>query len=191
MGLGGAILRRMFGRPSGLLGLFGGRLMARTNRGCAAWVAECLALTPQERVLEIGFGPGEGVAAVLAAAPTAQIAGVDPSPVMLAMARRRNRAAVAAGRVSLVEGAAEHLPFGDASFDAVFAINSLQLWQDVPAGLREVRRVLRAGGRIALGFTPYSLQPRDGLVERLAAAGFVDARLVDSDQDFCVLAARP
>jgi len=191
MSLGGALLQRMFGHPSGLLGLFGGRVMARTNRSCAVWVTECLALAPQERVLEIGFGPGEGIAAALAAAPTVQIAGVDPSPVMLAMAKRRNHGAVAAGRVSLVEGAAERLPFDDASFDAAFAINSFQLWRDAPAGLREIRRVLRAGGRIALGFTPYSGQSREGLVERLAAAGFEDARLVERDQNFCALAMRP
>ncbi|MFS8111214.1 class I SAM-dependent methyltransferase [Rhizobium jaguaris] len=181
----------MFGHPSGLLGSFGGRLMARTNRGCAAWVAECLALAPHERILEIGFGPGEGIAAVLAAAPTAEIAGVDPSPVMLAMARRCNHAAIAAGRVSLVEGSAERLPFDDTSFEAAFAINSFQLWQDAPAGLREIRRVLRTGGRIALGFTPHSLQQREGLVESLTAAGFEDARLIDRDQNFGVLAIRP
>jgi ubiquinone/menaquinone biosynthesis C-methylase UbiE len=181
----------MFGHPSGLLGLVGGRLMARANRGCAAWVVECLTLTAQERILEIGFGPGEGVAAARAAAPTAQIAGVDPSPVMLTTARRRNHAAIAAGRVSLVEGTAQRLPFADASFDAAFAINSLQLWQDVPGGLREIRRVLRAGGRVAFGFTPHSRQPREGLTERLAAAGFRGARLVASDQNFCALATRP
>jgi hypothetical protein len=53
-----------------------------------------------------------------------------------------------------------------------------------------MRRVLRSGGKVALAFTPHSGQAKAGLIETISAAGFVGARMVETD-NFCVLAARP
>ena len=99
-------------------------------------------------MLDVGCGPG--VAIALAARPDATVAGVDPSAVMVAQARRRNRRAIAAGLVTVAEGAAERLPFPDVSFDAVLAVNSLTHWRSRDDGLREVARVLGPGGRLVL-----------------------------------------
>ena len=85
----------------------------------------------------------------------------------------------------------ESLPFDDNSFDKALAINSMQVWPNVPAGLREIRRVMKPGGRLALGFTPHSGQPNNGLTERLvAAAGFAKAHVVEGDEGFCALAIK-
>src|SRR6516165_8307570 len=53
-----SILMRAFGRPQGALGRLGGVIMARTNGDCGAWVAGLLEVTAEDRVLEVGFGPG-------------------------------------------------------------------------------------------------------------------------------------
>jgi ubiquinone/menaquinone biosynthesis C-methylase UbiE len=110
---------------------------------------------------------------------------------MVAQARARNAAAVEDCRVDLREGYAENLPFEAESYDAALAMNSMQVWMDRVAGLREVRRVLRPGGRIALGFTPYSGQSKEGLAEMLTAVGFTGVRLVETDGGFCALATKP
>jgi hypothetical protein len=67
----------------------------------------------------------------------------------------------------------------------------MQVWPDVMAGLREVGRVTRSGGPVALGFTPYSGRCKAGLLELLSAAGFAEASLVETKDGFCTLALKP
>jgi ubiquinone/menaquinone biosynthesis C-methylase UbiE len=183
------VARRMFGQPRGLLGRLGGIIMARTNDACGAWVTELLNVTPTDSVLEIGFGPGTAIRRLSALA--AHVAGVDPSPEMLAQARVRNAVGVETGRVELRHGSVDDLPFADDTFEKAMAINSMQIWPDAVAGLREIRRVLKSGGTIALGFNPNSGQRNEGLTEKLSAAGLTSPRVVVKDNNFCALAAKP
>jgi ubiquinone/menaquinone biosynthesis C-methylase UbiE len=161
MSIGTHFLMRAFGRPQGLLGRVGGIIMGRMNRDMAGSVIAQLKLRPDERVLEVGFGPGVGIALLASSLPSGCVAGVDPSPEMNAQARKRNAGVIASGRVDLRQTSVEQLPFGATTFDAAMAINSMQMWPDRLAGLREIARVLRPGGRIALGFTAHSGQQRN------------------------------
>ena len=191
MDLGDRILLRMFGRPEGLLGRLGGVILARANRSFAQEIIALLDVRPAERVLEVGFGPGVAIELLTSATPAGKIAGVDPSEEMVGQATARNAATIRTGAVDLRQGSVESMPFEDGAFDTVLAINSMQVWPDAPAGLREIRRVLTAGGRVALGFTPRSRQPKGGVTELLSAAGFEAARLVDLGGGFCALADKP
>jgi ubiquinone/menaquinone biosynthesis C-methylase UbiE len=182
------ILMHMFGRPKGVLGRLGGIIMARTNVDCGAWVTDLLVIGPTDSVLEVGFGPGAAIQRLSKLAAAGHVAGIDPSREMLEQARARNAAAIKSRRVDLRRGSVESLPFDDDAFDKAPAVNSMQVWPDPLAGLREMRRVMKPGAKIALGFTPYSGQPKKGLTEMLTAAGFVKANLVERDNCFCALA---
>ena len=96
------------------------------------------------RVLDLGCGGGH--VSYRAAAHVAQVVACDVTRSMLAAvaeeARRRGLA-----NIEVREAAAEQLPFEDASFDAVLCRFSVHHWQDMEAGLREARRVLKADGR--------------------------------------------
>jgi ubiquinone/menaquinone biosynthesis C-methylase UbiE len=116
--------------------------------------------------------------------------GIDPSAEMLGQARQRNAAAIATGRIDLQQASADRLPYADGSFDMALAINSMQVWPDAMAGLQEIRRVLKSGGRVALAFTVHSGQRGEGVPDTVSAAGFVDCRLVQTNAAFCVLATR-
>jgi ubiquinone/menaquinone biosynthesis C-methylase UbiE len=185
------ILMRTFGRPKGLLGRLGGTIMARSNKKCAAWVIELLRIQSKDAVLEVGFGPGVGIQHLARSAPDGLVAGVDASEVMVAQAKARNARAIETKRVDLRHGTVDSLPFQANTFDKALAINSMQVWPDSRAGLQEIRRVLRPEGQLALGFTPYSGQVKDGLSELLTATGFAEVRLVEDDAGFCVLAIKP
>jgi ubiquinone/menaquinone biosynthesis C-methylase UbiE len=190
MDVASTILMRMFGRPQGMLGKLGGTVMARMNRPAAAWGIELLGLRENETVLEIGFGPGVAIELLARAAPDIRVAGIDPSSEMVGQAARRNAAAIARHAVDLRRGSADDLPFDGDSFDATLAINSMQVWPDAMAGLREMRRVLRPGGRAALVFTPRSGQAQAGLKVLLSNAGFAEPRLVEGDPGFAALARK-
>lgn len=138
-----------------------------------------------EHVLELGCGPGRTAAEI--ARRGAQVTCLDPSPVMIAAARRRNRAAIDAGTVQLLIGDASAVPAPDASYQAALAVHTIYFWTDLDAGLREVHRVLAPGGRLAIGFRPaergrprrldpkiYKIPTTNQLIEALGAAGFLE-----------------
>lgn len=172
------LLMQMFGRPQGLLGRIGGVILAQEKRDFFPWVIEQLAAQPGDQVLEVGFGPGVAISHLVKQAVAAHIAGVDYSEVMLQQASRRNAAAIAAGKVELRYGSALALPFADETFTCAFSINSMQLWPDAAAGLRELARVLKPGGRLALGFTAHAGQAAEPLPALVTAAGFAQAHLI-------------
>jgi ubiquinone/menaquinone biosynthesis C-methylase UbiE len=180
----------MFGRPQGVLGRLGGIIMARMNRNLAGWTVALLDVQPHDRVLEVGFGPGVGIELLAGVVSSGRVAGVDVSEEMVEQARVRNVEAIQRGKVELRRGSVEALPFAPEMFDKAMAINAMQVWPDAVAGLREIWRVLKPGGRVALAFTPYAGQPQAGLTDVLTTAGFAGAQVVDIDQDFCALAIK-
>jgi ubiquinone/menaquinone biosynthesis C-methylase UbiE len=190
MSIGRNILIRMFGRPEGLLGRLGGAIMARMNDECGAWVLGLLAIEPQDRILEVGFGPGVVIQNLVRLMPAGHVAGVDPSREMFAQAQARNAAAIRSGHVDLRLGSVDSLPFKHDSFHKALAVNSMQVWPDPLAGLREVRRLLKPGGRIALGFTPYSGQRKEVLSDLLTRVDFTAVALVENSGNFCALGSK-
>ena len=100
---------------------------------------------PADTLLDVGCGSGVLLEAVCAAFPGVVAKGVDPSPEMLDVARRK-----LPGRVELTEGRAEDLPFPDASFDLVVSCSSLRFWQKPLQAMGEIARVLKPTGRVVV-----------------------------------------
>jgi len=95
------------------------------------------------RVLEIGIGSGLNLP--FYSRKVARVIGLEPSPRLLAMARRVERAN---GSVEFIEGSAEAIPLQDASVDTVVTTWTLCSIPDALTALRDMRRVLRLGGRL-------------------------------------------
>lgn len=102
------------------------------------------------RVLDVATGTA-AVAIELAAADAGRtVVGVDQSPEMLAAGRERVERGGLSGRIELRDGRAEDLPFADGAFDAVTFTYLLRYVDDVPATMRELARVIRPGGTLAM-----------------------------------------
>jgi demethylmenaquinone methyltransferase / 2-methoxy-6-polyprenyl-1,4-benzoquinol methylase len=99
---------------------------------------------PGQRILDVASGTGM-VAFALAERAGCEVVGLDQSPAMLGVARSR-----ADGRVSFVQGEAEHLPFSDSEFDALSFTYLLRYVDDPAATMRELARVVKPGGRIGM-----------------------------------------
>jgi ubiquinone/menaquinone biosynthesis C-methylase UbiE len=97
------------------------------------------------RVLEVAIGTGRNLPYYPAGAT---VTGIELSPAMLAIARQR--AASLDRDVGFLEGDAEHLPYGDASFDTVVCALSLCSIPDPATAISEMKRVLVPGGRLLL-----------------------------------------
>jgi ubiquinone/menaquinone biosynthesis C-methylase UbiE len=98
-----------------------------------------------ERVLDVACGTGALTLAVAdMVGPSGSVVGLDANPEMLAVARRKPQ------RIEWVEGKAEALPFPDNTFDAVVSQFGLMFFEDKPKALREMIRVLKPGGRLAV-----------------------------------------
>jgi SAM-dependent methyltransferase len=180
------LIARQSRRPSGWLGEVVARVMAFETESANGVALEQLAVRREEAVLEIGCGHGRTLAR-LAKAPCAHAAGIDPSDVMVRLARRRLRRWIEAGRADVSLASSREIPHADERFDAAFAVHVVYFWDEPLVDLREIHRVLRPAGRLLLGYRPrdeetlaalptsvYALRTVGEIESLLAASGFVD-----------------
>jgi SAM-dependent methyltransferase len=164
----GGFLHRQFTHPSGVLGALIGVAMAIEHRELHRAVVERLNLDSADRALETGFGPGT---AIRLAAPLASfVAGIEPSREMVRQAARRNRAAIRSGRVELLRASVSAIPYPNGSFSVVFEVNSYHHWDQREAGLLEVFRVLRPGGRLLMSLSEGHGEPLPPQVSQVTRA---------------------
>jgi ubiquinone/menaquinone biosynthesis C-methylase UbiE len=136
-------------------------------------MVERAGLGPEDRFLDIGCGPG--AALEHARGTGARVAGVDPSPSMVA------RASARVPEADVRVGSAEDLPFPDDTFTVVVNVASFHHWADRDAGLREILRVLAPRGRLHImeGVVKgdgHGLSQEDTVVltTRLGELGYID-----------------
>ncbi len=155
-------------------------------------VLDALAVTADDRVLEVGSGKGVGARQILLRGPRS-LTGIDLMPEQVERARQ----ATQDERVAFVAGSASDLPFPDDSFDRVLSVEAAQHFEDLTGFARESARVLTPGGRLAVTtfFAPHDdagpalaelletfatgldlAQPIDRFTADLRAAGLVDVR---------------
>ena len=102
------------------------------------------------RILDVATGTAAVAIELARAEPSRTVVGVDQSPEMLAAGQARVERAGLAERIELRGGRGEELPFADGEFDALTFTYLLRYVDDVPATLRELARVVRPGGAIAM-----------------------------------------
>jgi ubiquinone/menaquinone biosynthesis C-methylase UbiE len=176
--------------PRGFLGRLIGLVMSFETAAANDEALTVLGLEPADRVLEVGFGHGRTIERAANMVPHGLVAGIDASEEMVQMATRRCRHLIEQGRVRLSLGDSACIPYPDQFFDKGYAIHTIYFWDDPQQHLRELRRILRDGARLVLGFRPqedggtaafpaavYRFYTTDEVRDLLRAAGFADARV--------------
>lgn len=138
-------------KPSGLVGRWAFR-NPREHYRAFRLAEEALGLEKCGVYLEIGCGGG--VLLERALGTVSKACALDHSPDMIAEARRRNRAAVMEGRLELVVGDAESLPWPDGAFSWAASTEMWFFLRRPERVLAELRRVLRPGGRLVITSVP-------------------------------------
>lgn len=190
------IFAEKFRNPTGVFGRIVGNTMAKRNEPAASWTTSLLNIQPDNHILEIGFGPGVAIQYASEKAVKGFVAGIDYSQTMVQAARKRNATAVKAGRVDLKHGDVTSLPYQDEAFDRVFTIHCVYFWAKPIDCLKEIRRVLKSGGVIAITLVPkdkwpkkatpppnlFTLYNSDDVMQMLSNTGFHDARVENYPQ---------
>src|SRR4029453_433017 len=193
-----------FHHPTGAVGHLAGWIMGRRSSNLARnrWAVQLLEVQPTDRVIELGCGPGVAIAALASRALRGLVVGVGHSQVMIGQAARAPppNPGRHTGRTGPPDPHASRAPVQQRrALHAALAVNTVGMWPDPTARLRELARLLRPGGRIALVSQPRcpganaatSAAAANELAGLLTEAGFEHLRTEMLDLDppaACLLA---
>jgi ubiquinone/menaquinone biosynthesis C-methylase UbiE len=177
------------------------------------WGLQHVPVLKHHTILDVGCGGGRTVRKLAAAAAEGKVYGVDHSEESVAASERTNAREIARGHVEIRQGSVSRLPFPDAMFDLVTAVETHFWWPDPPGDMREIFRVLKPEGHLIViaevykgantvasrlaekyadrtGLTLLSAEEHRSL---FANAGYSDVRLVEEKSKgwICGLGMKP
>ena len=137
-------------KPAGWVGRLNLWRMNKSHSGLTDWGLGHVSVEPHYKILDVGCGGGRTISKLARMASAGKVCGIDYSEESVAASRRENAEAVRSGRVEIREGSVSQLPFPDATFDLITAVETHFFWPDLPGDMREVFRVLKPGGTFIL-----------------------------------------
>ncbi len=120
------------------------------DKGWRKKAIRTIAYINPQKILDVATGTGDLAIAAAKAIPGATITGVDISEGMLEVGRKKVTAQHLNKTILLKTGDSEALPFADSAFDAITCAYGVRNFENLAAGLKDMQRVLRPGGRIAI-----------------------------------------
>lgn len=172
-------------KPAGWLGRLVLRNMNARHSGVTDWGLSHISVGKHFVILDVGCGGGRTVSKLAAAATEGKVCGVDYSADSVAVASKTNREAIKSGRVEIRDGSVSQLPFATGTFDLVVAVETHFWWPDLPGDFRELLRVLKPGGELAVIAEVYkgAATATAGLVERYSAKTGMKLLSVEEQRD--------
>ena len=152
------------GNPRKPEGTEGEEMLERMNQShyeVTGWALSYWEMQEDDRVLDIGCGGGATLHRMAEKVTSGHVTGVDYSDVSVETSRRNNEKNISSGKMDVLEGSVENLPFADDSFDKIITVESFYFWPDPQENLKEVRRVLKEGGTFLLVADTYNKEGLD------------------------------
>lgn len=140
-------------KPSGIYGrFFMSRVFEKGNIEVNALLYDTLSIEPDDHVLEIGFGTGLLINRLARKIENGLIEGIDFSKSMVAMAEKKNKKYINAGKVKLHTGDFDEAVFDENYFDKIFTVNTVYFWKEPKSTIARLYRILKPGGKLMIGF---------------------------------------
>ena len=137
-------------------GLFGRMVMSivfdQGNAFLNDFVNELMSVQIDDRIIEIGFGTGKLIDRMAQQIDKGIIEGVDFSEVMVSIARKKNKKNIMSGKVKILEGNFDELPFEKESFTKACSINTLYFWREPVHTAGKIAEILEPDGKLILAF---------------------------------------
>ena len=181
------ILPSLVRKPAGWPGKLSLWLMNSRHSAVTDWGLGHVQIAPTFTILDVGCGGGRTIDKLATLASAGRVSGIDISSQSVRVSRKTNAQWIAAGRVDVQQAAVSKLPFTDAQFDLVTAVETHYYWPDPVADLREIVRVLKAGGRLCLIAEIYKGESFDMLLQPVMK--LLGARYLTVDEHRALLAA--
>lgn len=137
-------------KPTGWLGRLVLKNMNARHSGVTDWGLSHVTVNRNFTILDVGCGGGRTASKLAALATEGKVFGLDYSTAAIAVASKTNREWIRKGRVEIREGSVSQLPFATGTFDLVVAVETHFWWPDLPGDLRELLRVLKPSGELAI-----------------------------------------
>ncbi len=150
-------------KPSGFFGRF---IMSSIfnigNSFLNKLTLEALSINSDDRVLDIGCGTGMLVRNIAKSTDADYIEGVDFSNAMVSLAQKKNRSFIKNGRVKIVEGDFNTIPYQNSSFSKICSVNTIYFWKEPEITTKKIAGLLNPGGKLLISFEDiYQLEKRD------------------------------
>ena len=136
-------------KPKGKLGNIQLKSMNKEHTPLALWNLKHLDIKPDDIVLDVGCGGGININRM--AEKAKKVYGVDYSIESVKLSREVNRDLIGQGKVEVLEGDVQSLPFEDNTFDIITAFETVYFWPNIEKSFGEVKRVLKPGGTFMMG----------------------------------------
>lgn len=193
-------------KPSGMIGHYlMTEIFNNVNADLNSFIKEILDLHKTDKILEIGFGSGKLINEMANIATEGVVEGIDFSTAMLKQASKVNKEHILKGKVKLHQGEGCSLPFDNESFDNLCSSNTIYFWKNPDRYFNEMFRVLKIGGKIAIGFRDskqmqnldlsqdiFNLYSQDDVMSLLSSAGFSDVHIAEKEGEpfvsYCAVA---
>jgi ubiquinone/menaquinone biosynthesis C-methylase UbiE len=180
----GKFIAWQFKKPTGLFGIFSSNIMTKANAIKYERMIENLDVRPNDKLLEIGYGPGIGINIIAQRCSSCTIHGIDFSRLMYNRANKCNKPYIG-DKVQLQLGDFLKMPIDSNSYDKIFCLNVIYFWENLMEPFKKIISILKPGGAFhiymatkeMLGrapdeiFNKYSIEQ---VIESLNSAGFVD-----------------
>ena len=137
-------------KPRGWLGRFILWNMNSRHSKVTDWGLAHISIKKHQTILDVGCGGGRTLSKLAAVATQGKVYGIDYSEESVAASKRTNARWINMGRVEVRHGSVSQLPFPDSMFDLVTAVETHFWWPNLQADMREILRILKAGGKLIL-----------------------------------------